>query len=255
MLVGCGKLRYRSTSAWVGHEKRAKLLVFFTEFGVRNFETFWNFQKSLRWPKKTLKSSKNYSYLISPFDETTQKHVFLPRKGPYLPNRPNRKRAWDWDAGTRRVCVYREQFNIDFWSQFLFLTSQHVYRESPPPKKKRKSKMRRIVKFCPRGSPYGKSGHGTPEYYGWLISGWKKPTLKPPVVEILIFTEKTQIFQINDNLVLWNMGILVAKRMVVVSQFSSQHWFPYRLSFSLKMELNINSVADFCRAFGRLILA
>ena len=26
--------------------------------------------------QKKLKSSKNYSYLISPFDETTEKHVF-----------------------------------------------------------------------------------------------------------------------------------------------------------------------------------
>ena len=28
----------------------------------------------------------------------------------------------------------------------------------------------------------------------------RKPTLKPPVVEILIFTEKTQMFQINGDL-------------------------------------------------------
>ena len=41
--------------------------------------------------QKTLKSSQNYPYLISPIDETTEKHVFLPQKGPYLPNRPNRK--------------------------------------------------------------------------------------------------------------------------------------------------------------------
>ena len=40
--------------------------------------------------QKTLKSSKNYPYLISPFDENTEKHVFLPLKGPYL---PYRKRA------------------------------------------------------------------------------------------------------------------------------------------------------------------
>ena len=55
---------------------------------------------------------------------TTEKHVFLPQKGPYLPNRPNRKRAWD--SVTRRVWVYREKFNIDFWFQNFFLTSQHV---------------------------------------------------------------------------------------------------------------------------------
>ena len=56
--------------------------------------------------QKTLKSSKNYPYWISPFDETTEKHVFLPQKGQYLPNR-----------------VYREKFNIDFWFQNFFLTS------------------------------------------------------------------------------------------------------------------------------------
>ena len=74
--------------------------------------------------KKTLKLSQNYPYLISPIDETTKKHVFLPQKGPYLPNRPNRKMAWD--SVTRRVWVYREKFNIDFWFQIFFLTSQHV---------------------------------------------------------------------------------------------------------------------------------
>ena len=62
--------------------------------------------------------------VVSPIDETTEKHVFLPQKGPYLPNRPNRKRAWD--SVTRRVWVYREKFNIDFWFQKFFLTSQHI---------------------------------------------------------------------------------------------------------------------------------
>ena len=74
--------------------------------------------------QKNLKSSNNYPYFISPIDETTEKHVFLPQKGPYLPNRPNRKRAWD--SVTRRVWVYREKFNIDFWFQKFFLTSQHI---------------------------------------------------------------------------------------------------------------------------------
>ena len=40
---------------------------------------------------------------------------------------------------------------------------------------------------------------------GELVSGWKKPTLKPPVVEILIFTEKTQMFQINGNLDIYDV--------------------------------------------------
>ena len=31
--------------------------------------------------QKTLKSSNNYPYLISPFDETTEKHVFSAPKG------------------------------------------------------------------------------------------------------------------------------------------------------------------------------
>ena len=88
---------------------------------------FWNLLKLIKiilMAQKTLKSSKNYPYFISPIDETTEKHVFLPQKGPYLPNRPNRKRAWD--SVTRRVWVYREKFNIDFWFQNFFLTSQHV---------------------------------------------------------------------------------------------------------------------------------
>jgi len=58
--------------------------------------------------QKTLKSSKNYPYFISPIDETTEKHVFLPQKAPYLPNQPNQKRARD--SVTRRVRVYSEKF-------------------------------------------------------------------------------------------------------------------------------------------------
>ena len=143
--------------------------IFFTEFWVKNFESFWNFQKSFWWPKKPW----NHPYFISPIDETTEKHVFLPQKGPYLPNRPNQKRAWD--SVTRRVWVYREKFNIDFWFQNFFLTSQHIlglpkkiWAKNPMlnfsgwPRKlgspfnwdsQKWSKMRHIVKFCPRGTP------------------------------------------------------------------------------------------------------
>ena len=54
--------------------------IFFRILGSK----FW---KLLKLPKiimvaqKTLKSSQNYPYLISPIDETTEKHVFLPQKG------------------------------------------------------------------------------------------------------------------------------------------------------------------------------
>ena len=155
--------------------------IFFRILGSK----FW---KLLKLPKiilgaqKTLKALKNYPYFISPIDDTTEKHVFLPQKGPYLPNRPNRKRAWD--SVTRRVWVYREKFNIDFWFQKFFLTSQHIlglpkkiWAKNPMlnfsgwPRKlgspfnwdsQKWSKMRHIVKFRPRGTPYGKSGHLTP---------------------------------------------------------------------------------------------
>ena len=153
--------------------------IFFRILGSK----FW---KLLKLPKiimvaqKTLKSSQNYPYLISPIDETTEKHVFLPQKGPYLPNRPNRKRAWD--SVTRRVWVYREKFNIDFLFQKFFLTSQHIlglpkkiWEKNPMlnfsgwPRKlgspfnwdsQKWSKMRHIVKFRPRGTPHsGRGGH------------------------------------------------------------------------------------------------
>ena len=155
--------------------------IFFRILGSK----FW---KLLKLPKiilgaqKTLKAFKNYPYFISPIDDTTEKHVFLPQKGPYLPNRPNRKRAWD--SVTRRVWVYREKFNIDFLFQKFFLTSQHIlglpkkiWAKNPMlnfsgwPRKlgspfnwdsQKWSKMRHIVKFRPRGTPYGKSGHLTP---------------------------------------------------------------------------------------------
>ena len=35
-----------------GHCKFTKLPVFFTEFLVKNFESFWHFKKSFWWPKK-----------------------------------------------------------------------------------------------------------------------------------------------------------------------------------------------------------
>ena len=111
-----------------------------------------------------------------------RKTCFSAPKGPYLPNRPNWKRAWD--SVTRRVWVYREKFNIDFWFQNFFLTSQHIlglpkkiWEKNPMlnfsgwPRKlgspfnwdsQKWSKMRHIVKFRPRGTPYGKSGHRTP---------------------------------------------------------------------------------------------
>jgi hypothetical protein len=155
--------------------------IFFRILGSK----FW---KLLKLPKiilgaqKTLKAFKNYPYFISPIEDTTEKHVFLPQKGPYLPNRPNQKRAWD--SVTRRVWVYREKFNIDFLFQKFFLTSQHIlglpkkiWAKNPMlnfsgwPRKlgspfnwdsQKWSKMRHIVKFRPRGTPYGKSGHLTP---------------------------------------------------------------------------------------------
>jgi len=114
---------FRIPSCLSWPRKTAKVTcIFFKEFWV-----FWvnNFETSKYYsggPKNPEIVQKLFIFDF-PF---WREHVFLPQKGPYLPNRPNRKRAWDWDAGTRRVCVYREQFNIDFWPQFLFLTSQHV---------------------------------------------------------------------------------------------------------------------------------
>ena len=156
-------------------------LYFFQNFGFKILKPSETSKNHYGGPK-TLKSSQNYPYLISPIDETTKKHVFLPQKGPYLPNRPNRKRAWD--SVTRRVWVYREKFNIDFWFQKFFLTSQHIlglpkkiWAKNPMlnfsgwPRKlgsplnwdsQKWSNMRHIVKFRLRGTPYSKSGHRTP---------------------------------------------------------------------------------------------
>ena len=67
-------------------------LYFLQNFGLKFLKPSQTYKNHSDGPK-TLKSSNNYPYLISPFGETTEKHVFLPQKGPYLPNGPNRKRA------------------------------------------------------------------------------------------------------------------------------------------------------------------
>ena len=108
----------------LGHGKCTKLPVFFSEFWVQNFESFWNFQKSLWWPKKPWNCHKTIHIWFPQLTRPPKNMFFLPQKGPYLPNRPNRKRAWD--SVTRRVRVYREKFNIDFLFQKFFLTSQHI---------------------------------------------------------------------------------------------------------------------------------
>ena len=55
--------------------------------------------------------------------------------------------------------------------------------------------MRRIVKFCALGTPYGKSGH--PDWY--QIEMWAALTSEPPFVG-KFSQKKTQMFQVNDDL-------------------------------------------------------
>ena len=52
------------------------------------------------------------------------------------------------------------------------------------------SKMRHIVKFRPQGTPYGKSGHGTPWYYGWRILDWTKTDSETSWSRNMIFSAK-----------------------------------------------------------------
>jgi len=57
---------FRIPSCLSWPRKTAKVTcIFLKNLGYFGLILFW-------WPKKTLKLSKNYSYLISPFDETTK---------------------------------------------------------------------------------------------------------------------------------------------------------------------------------------
>ena len=123
---------------------------------------------------KTLSSSKHYPYLISPFDETTEKHIFLPQQGPYLPNRPNWKRAWD--SVTRVYGSTVKNVTLTFGLKFFSWLS-NMYRDS---QKKLGGKPLNIM--------------------GDWYQVERKLTLKPPVVEILIFTEKNRCFKFTTTL-------------------------------------------------------
>ena len=72
--------------------------------------------------------------------------------------------------------------------------------------------MRHIVKFRPRGTPYGKSGHRTPLIL-WVIGIRLKEADSEPsrCRDINFFQKKTQMFQIFGNLD-------ISKRIVVVKR-------------------------------------
>ena len=56
-------------------------LYFFTEFWVKNFETFWNFQKSFWWPKKPWNHPKTI-HIWFPLLTTPPKNMFFcPKRG------------------------------------------------------------------------------------------------------------------------------------------------------------------------------
>ena len=118
-----GKLTNLSKIALFGHDNWLKWPVFFSEFWAKIL-------KHSETSKKILEAQKTWDhsntiYIWYPFlTRPLKKKKLLPKKGTYLPNLPNRRRAWD--SVTQRVWVYREKFNIDFWFQNFFLTSQHI---------------------------------------------------------------------------------------------------------------------------------
>ena len=56
-----------------------------------------------------------------------------------------------------------------------------------------------LLNFAPGGPPMANLDMEPLDIMGDWYQVERKPTLKPPVVEILFFTEKTQMFQINDD--------------------------------------------------------
>ena len=182
MLVGCGKLRNLSKSASVGHDNRLKWPVFFTEFWVKNFESFWNFQKSFWWPKKPWNRHKTIHISFPQLTRPPKNMFFCPKRGHICQIDQIGKGRETLLHGVYGSTV--KNLTLTFGSKIFFLTSQHIlglpkkiWEKNPMlnfsgwPRKlgspfnwdsQKWSKMRHIVKFRPRGTPYGKSGHLTP---------------------------------------------------------------------------------------------
>ena len=82
-----------------------------------------------------------------------------------------------------------------------------------------------------------------------MVSGWKKPTLKPPVVEILIFTEKnTDVSNLRQP---WHMYVLhktELKRLLLLFLFfvaTSESLFCFH-SFCIILLLSCYLILIFC---------
>ena len=154
-------------------------LYFLQNFGLKFLKPSQTYKNHSDGPKNP-EIIQKLSILDFPFWRDHRKTCFSAPKGAI--SAKSTKSAWD--SVTQRVWVYREKFNIDFWFQNVFLTSQHVlglpkknWEKNPMlnfsgwPRKlgspfnwdsQKWSKMRHIIKFRPRGTPYGKSGHLTP---------------------------------------------------------------------------------------------
>ena len=81
MLVGCGKLRNHEKNASFGQLKWLKWPVFFSEFLVKNFESFWNFQKSFWWPKKPWNHPKTIHIWFPLLTRPPKNMFFCPKRG------------------------------------------------------------------------------------------------------------------------------------------------------------------------------
>ena len=64
-------------------------LYFFQNFEFTILKLSKTSKKYSGGPKKNRNHPKNYLYLISLFDDTTEKDIFLPKKVSYLSNRIN----------------------------------------------------------------------------------------------------------------------------------------------------------------------
>ena len=156
-----------------------------------------------------MKSFKNYPYLISPFDKTTKNMIFCPERdhichiGQIGKGRETLLHGVYGCTVKKLTLTFGPQ--IFSWLPNIYRDSQKNWEKNPMlifsgwPRKlghpsietlKKSPKCDVSLNFAPGGPPMANLDMEPLDIMGDWYQVERKPTLKPPVVEILIFTEK-----------------------------------------------------------------
>ena len=103
-------------------------LCFFTEFWVKNFETFWNFQKSFWWPKKPWNHPKTIHIWFPLLTRPLKNMLFCPKGGHTCQIDQIGKGRENLLHGVYGSTV--KNLTLTFWPQ-IFSWLQYMYRNSP----------------------------------------------------------------------------------------------------------------------------